>query len=262
MTQELIEHFTYVSKFYKKSAASSFNSKHAIRKYLSNLDLNEKWVFSREQEFRFFSALHFLKYRIQKAIKRNRTDQSLKWMNKYMEIRNKITTANIGLAYKMCMSAYFDRFKKDADEMIATATECLFRCVDFFDPWTKFKFSTYASNSIFRQIYREHIDKNRHFVNQSSYSEDMSFDDFISIDSNDFETPIDGVENIKYILKNNVAELDDREQRVVNELFGFFNKKDNNLKQLGKEMHMSHETVRLIKESALKKLRDSLALAS
>ena len=88
----------------------------------------------------------------------------------------------------------------------------------------------------------ENMDEDIDYETQDAYIDENSYDDFKS-------------EELKKVIYSMINCLTEKEQYVITEYFGLATKKGITLEEIGKNMGLTKERVRQIKEKALKKLR-------
>src|SRR5262245_19309236 len=111
------------------------------------------------EENLLFRQLHFCGYFLSKVYKSANktptvTSRKLyaKWVQRYHQIRTRLTEGNLGLVYDLIGRSRFENL--DREEMTSEGMMALLRAVDTFDPWRGFRFSTYACNAILRSFAR------------------------------------------------------------------------------------------------------------
>ena len=143
------------------------------------------------------------------------------------------------------------------DDLLSEGIACLMNAVEKFDFDRGFRFSTYATmavrRDVFRSITRSHRDKTR-FATGASEILDQQLND---------ETPEErtesGLRKIDSSIVQMLSHLDDREQFIVKARYGFI---DIGMKptysKLGEKLGISKERVRQLQLRAMNKLRDSI----
>jgi len=155
----------------------------------------------------------------------------------------------------------------DYNELVSEGNFALLRSIDKFDCSRGFKFSTYACRAILKSFSRVAMKAARYrgqfptefdpFLEKSDYH-DRKRDDTASL----------CVQEIRDILSENRAALNEMEQTVIRERFALTSGQDGSvrpktLEQVGQLIGVTKERVRQIQNKALKKIRmtleDSLA---
>ncbi|MCG3138150.1 MAG: RNA polymerase sigma factor RpoS [Phycisphaerae bacterium] len=177
----------------------------------------------------------------------------LRWYKQYFEIRDRLINANMGLVFDLLSKNRFTNV--EYDEIRSEGLMALLRAVDTYDPWSGFRFSTYACNAILRAFSRSALmESKRYHLRAASYEPHMEPD---QSDDLRHDEQLDYLaERVTSALKDDLAELNDTERFVLQERFPLHEQaKRATLKMVGEKMHISKERVRQIQESALNKLR-------
>jgi len=189
----------------------------------------------------------------------------LAWTYRAMEAREVIAGVNMPLVLAMAKRTRLASL--DYNELVSEGNFALLRSIDKFDCARGFKFSTYACRAILKSFSRVAMKAARYrgqfptefdpFLEKSDYS-DRKRDDTASL----------CVEEIRDILSENRAALNDMEQTVIRERFALTGGRDGGirpktLEQVGQLIGVTKERVRQIQNKALRKIRmtleDSLA---
>lgn len=192
-----------------------------------------------------FVALQTCAYRASRG-----KDRDL-WEKRWRAIREYIVDANLGLAFSML--SRFRRSDIDWEEQRSEALFALLRAVDGFNPWSGFRFSTYACSAIARSLiqWARKSGKHRWLLNLE--------------DDGQFERPEQGdpwydahSDRLRHALKSNLGQLTAREAIVLGWRFPLNGGLSMTLGQIGSVIGLSKERVRQIQEDALSKLRNVL----
>jgi len=165
------------------------------------------------------------------------------------KIKRLIADCNIRLTYIAASKLYVV-----ASEHFSLAYETLCKSVDRFDTKYGFAFSTYATQSIYKNMVKERFqDKNYEFDNKMSSiiheMPDERCDPTLDIDNKaDYSSVVPHLQR-----------LSTKENTIIMGYFGLDGEKKT-LKQLGKQLNCSQEYIRQMKDKALGKLRSSIGL--
>ncbi len=248
MNEQVVE----TSTLFNKDKEELFKEEGATQRFLEPVDLYNHFpsqFFSSDlsnlsDEKQFFEALHFVRYRLAQAIQhhqeRDNSQRVEYWYKLATILRNRITSANMGLIYgcmkRTCMSL-------DSDTMLSAGSAALLRAVEKYNPWFGNKFSTYACRSILHRF--------------SSHAKKR---DWTGYDIADLEPQeIDSDEDVE-LRKDRVqaaiklAELTTRERNII--LLRFY--KGERLVDVGETYNLSKERIRQIQIKALDKIRSVL----
>ena len=216
-----------------------------------------------KEERDLFCRMNYLKYRanaIRSTLNENRPsvrklEQIGQLLAKANEIRNHIVHANTRLVVSI-VKKFADQLNP-FDDLLSEGIACLMNAVEKFDFDRGFRFSTYATmavrRDVFRSITRSHRDRAR-FATGATEILDQRLND---------ETPEErtevGLRKIDTGLSQMLSRLDDREQFIVKARYGFI---DIGMKptysKLGEKLGISKERVRQLQLRAMNKLRDSI----
>ena len=136
----------------------------------------------------------------------------LKWYDKYIELRGKIATGNMGLVLAMAKYSHYPDV--EFTDLISEGSMALLRASDKFDCTRGFQFSTYACKAILKSFSRA---ANRHYRYRSFFPAQLD----TSIEKDDYleklrkDNYTDRVSQIGVIFRNNTAKLSGVEESVV-----------------------------------------------
>jgi len=222
--------------------------------------LCETPLLSREEEHDLFRRMNFLKYRansLRATVRPNHADAAtLDRIDDHLHraelIRDHIVRANMRLV--MSIVKRFANQKHSFDELLSDGTNSMMKAVDKFDYDRGFRFSTYATRAVTRELYRS-IERSHHHRTRFSTNTEESLD--YSVDSNSSkhdQRPCD--QQLYRSLREMIAKLDDREQLVVAGRFGLDNSgRKSTFVAIGAALGISKERARQLGERAMKKLR-------
>ena len=196
--------------------------------------------FTAQEETDIFTALHFVKFKINTAKRKTK-----KWPVLYYAIRNRVISANMGLV-TVCIKR--SKMTYDHDTMHSEGYEALLRAADGFDPWRGVKFSTYACWAILRNFTRplrkKSITISEADLNQLPVNKETQDDSGIYI------------ELINKMIEGN--KMSDTEKKIIIQRFGLNGNTPQTLKEVGKELDYSPERVRQIQLLTINKMRGIL----
>jgi len=240
---------------YNKQHAHEFGRKGAIKKFLDPIGLYDKPLtpdFSRdetrltaEEEGQMFRAFHFVKFRLCRARQDGKRVDF--WYQMFTALRNRLVSANTGLIYECMRKSSRAAAFRDKTEFISAGSMTLIKSVENFDPWRKFRFSTYACRALMHQF--SHVAT--HLTRPPALDiTEADAPDLSSITNDEVDLIID---RMQVALEN--TELTQQEREIVQMRF-FDNKK---LFEVGDHFGFTKERARQIQEIALRKLKKSLA---
>lgn len=177
--------------------------------------------------------------------------ESAQWLDRWKRLRDYIVEQNLGLVYTMIL-----RFKAkhlDWDEQRSEAYLAMVRAVDGFNPWSGFRFSTYACNAITRSLI--HLSKR---TNKYRARFPLEHEAWL-----ERPTRSDGwaelfADRLRRALENNLGELTEREAVVLGWRFPLRGGRSLTLGEIGDAIGLSKERARQIQDQALNKLREVL----
>ena len=215
---------------------------------------HDRWPDGPASQQMLFQAMHACAYRAVQADRAgNKELLRQRWAARWRTIREHIVKQNIGLVYKTL--AKFDTTRLDADSLLSDGMYALGRAVDRFDPWRGYHFSTYACNSIIRAMMRS---KRREARYREAYPIQYEPDFEQPERSHQVETDL-YLERLQMILRDNSAELTPVEWGVLHRRFLRDGNRQPTFEAIGDEIGLCKERIRQIQNTALSKLRASLA---
>ncbi|MDG1895360.1 MAG: sigma-70 family RNA polymerase sigma factor [Fuerstiella sp.] len=180
-------------------------------------------------------------------------DDIERMLSEATEVRNHIVRANARLVVSIAR-----RFKHAADafdEMISTGNLVLIKAVERFDYSRGFRFSTYATHSVQRELYRSSGKRQKLRLTEVSTAPE------ILLESVEDRSDVQGYEEqdrrVDYVRSLIEKVLPERERRVVISRFGLESDTGKTLREIGDVMGLSKERVRQLQLRALKRLQDS-----
>ena len=223
-----------------------------------------------DQEKHLFLRLNYCRFRVMqilcsfigKRLTGPAARELVRWENDTVATRAAIVRANVPLVLAMAKRTRLTGV--DFADLISEGNLALLRSVDKFDVKRGFKFSTYACRAILKSFSRVASRTARyrgHFPTE--YDPTLERSDFIEQKRVGVEE--DCVEELKSILGDNLANLNDVEQRVIRARFALDQLHDERvppraktLEQVGQMIGVTKERVRQIQNKALHKLRHVL----
>ena len=212
-----------------------------------------------QQEVDLFCWLNYYKYRANalrsqlnpKRPSRKKIDNIELWVERANQIRNHIIRSNTRLVISIVKKAADE--KNPFDELLSEGISCLIRVVDKFDFDRGFRFSTYATRAVQREVWRliqrNHRDRQRWATGIS--------DTFDHSESRELADRIDELtwKRLTHEMGEILQLLDDREAHIVRERFGMNSAgKKRTFQSLGEELGVCKERVRQLEIRAMKKL--------
>jgi len=231
------------------------------------LDTPEGAVLTADQERAMFKQYNYCRYRVAKlagsgngqAAGLGRLRELVEWYQKVLELRDQLVNANMPLVLAMAKRTRLSNV--DFSELISEGNMALLRAIEKFDVSRGFKFSTYGCRAILKAFSRASMKQNRYRQRfPAEFDPDMEKSDFLESRREDLET--DCVEQLREIIRRNVADLSDAEQVVIRERFAISDLVDEELpktlEQVGRIIGVTKERVRQIQNKALSKIREAL----
>jgi len=218
-------------------------------------------LLSPERERDMFRRLNYLKYRANSlrvtvnAERPNertldRIDQLLRLATR---VRNQIVHANIRLVVSIVKQ--FADERNSFDDLLSEGISCLIKAVEKFDFDRGFRFSTYATRAVRREVFRLVQRQYRERVRFTTGTSDVLSQQLTT------ETSPERTEaswnHIDQSIGKLMASLDQREQFIVQARFGFHDLGEKpTFQRLGELLGVSKERVRQLEQRALGKLRE------
>ena len=212
------------------------------------------------EEIAAFRRMNYLKYRantIRSSLdadrpNRDKLDMIDRLLQKATRIHDHIVRANVRLVISVAKK-YIDTHNT-FDDLFSEGIMSLLRAVDKFDVDRGFRFSTYATTAIRRQLYNYKTRDGRRRSTFHTNSEQPLLDSaFGAEEVTHRET---AVITVNAALTEMLAHLDEREQIIVSGRFGLETSgKKVTFSSLGQKLNISKERARQILEQAVRKLR-------
>ncbi len=221
-------------------------------------------LLSKEQEFFIFRKFNYFKYMSFKHYKAYELDQTseneqktLYYHQKSISLRNFLVRCNTRLAAKV-LKKRKDYYGDNINDLISDCFINIIKAVDGFDFRRGFKFSTYCIWVLMNNTLREHASDKKFYESFSTNLDSGFFGE--KIDENDFNASVsfenaEGVNtDIKKILQI-IKEKDEREYFVLVNCFGLLGQSKRTLKEISKDLKLTKERVRQIRENSIKYLK-------
>lgn len=230
----------------------------SLPSYLARLC--ETPLLSREEEQSLFRRMNLLKFRANALRSGIRVDDpdaaTLDQIDDLLaragHIRNHIVRANMRLVISIVKGFANQNFS--FDDLLSDGTACMMKAVDKFDYDRGFRFSTYATRAVRRELYRT-MEKLRQQRVRFATNSDESLDNS-GRGSTEEQLPRPTAQQLYRSLCDMIGKLDERERLVVKLRFGI---EDGGTKttfvEVGKTLGVSKERARQIGERAMNKLR-------
>lgn len=267
-TAEYVDH-----NLFKKSNAEKllFGSKNLSSERLAGeetpadeLVSGDTVTLNTSQEILLFQRFNYARLQMASVIERYRgksmsiegLKELLLWGSRATASRAQIVQSNIPLVLAMAKRTRLSGL--DFNELISEGNFALLRSVDKFDCSRGFKFSTYACRAILKSFSRVALRTSRYRGRfPTEFDPTLEKSDFVDRKRDNVEA--DCVEEIRDILQQNRADLNDMEQTVIRERFALDNGPDQTkpktLEQVGELIGVTKERVRQIQNKALRKIR-------
>ena len=216
-----------------------------------------------DQEVTLFLQLNYARYKTCQ-IRRHLLSQSswtkktvlelLEWNNLQLHARSQIVTANMGLVLAMAKKVDFPGI--EFTDLISEGSMALLRASDKFDFARGFKFSTYDCRAIFKGFSRT-AKQNYRYRRRFPAQWDIALEKDDHLNQLREEDHYNGVDEVRMIFKDNIADLSRVEQSVIEMRFSLKPKqiKPLTLKQVGDKLGLTKERIRQIQNKALAKMR-------
>ncbi len=207
-----------------------------------------------------YSKLRLCK--LQRLIKKNgltrkRADEVLEWHRRFEHFREYLVRTNLALVLAMAKRTRLGDV--DFAEIVSEGNMALIRAVDKFNVDKGFKFSTYACRAILKAFSRTALKSNRHKSRfPVEFEPDMEKSDWQDRRRGAVEE--DCIDELKAIVKENLADLSQVEQTVIRRRFNWEQEEEHplTLEEVGRIIGVTKERVRQIQNKALAKIRSVL----
>ena len=228
-----------------------------------NIRVLPSTLLNSEDEKTLFMQMNYARHKL--CQRRRRLQRQSRWSKKevsplldwdklQLECRSKIVASNMGLVLSMVQRVTYPGV--EFSDLISEGSMALLRSVEKFDCDRGFKFSTYACRSILKGFSRA-AKQNYRYRSLFPAQLDTALEKDNSTDADRMETHEELVDEVKAIVRDNLADLSDVEQQVVKLRFSLNEEQDSplTLKEVGKRLCLTKERIRQIQNNALSKLR-------
>ena len=204
-----------------------------------------------------YSKLRLCK--LQRLIKKNgltrkRAEEVLEWHRRFEHFREYLVRTNLALVLAMAKRTRLGDV--DFAEIVSEGNMALIRAVDKFNVDKGFKFSTYACRAILKAFSRTALKSSRHKSRfPVEFEPDMEKSDWQDRRRGAVEE--DCIDELKAIVKENLADLSQVEQTVIRRRFNWEQAEEHplTLEEVGRIIGVTKERVRQIQNKALMKIR-------
>lgn len=220
-------------------------------------------LLSAEEEMDLFRSMNYLKFRanaLRSSLNANRPsvrklEQIEALLSRANAIRNEIVSANTRLIVSIVKK--FSDEKNPFDDLLSEGISSLMKVVEKFDYDRGFRFSTYATMAVRREIYRliqrSQRRRTRFVTGQPAVLEDQEATTEGCLQSEAQLAKVDG--HVEKLFDH----LDDREKFIVGARYGFVDLGTKaTFSNLGRSLGISKERVRQLELRAVEKLRNTI----
>lgn len=167
-------------------------------------------------------------------------------------IRNRIVGANVRLVISIVKT--FADAKNPFDELASEGILSMMHAVEKFDYDRGFRFSTYATRAIRRNLYRLLVQRQKDRTRWSNPTTDLALE--LSDERNQSAISEQRWTELQYHLKRMLQQLDPRERQIVRARFGMEKSgKVQTLQALARSLGVCKERVRQLEKRAIEKLQ-------
>ena len=222
-------------------------------------------LLTKQQETLLFLRFNFAKFKLanmirlinKKGFTLRRCRDLLKWHRVSLELRQQLAEMNLAMVLGIVHKYNHSNAHND---MVSIGNTSLMRAIEKFDTDKGNKFSTYAWRAVQRAVFRE---RQVNALHQHTFP--VQFDPTKELEyqtkSKDVEQckRHDNIEAIRYIIDNNLAKLDLREQEIIRLRF-FAERPDGTrfgLQEIGHKFGVSRTCIQLVERKALLKIQDA-----
>ena len=208
-----------------------------------------------EEEQDLFRRMNYLKYRSNALRSRlnpdrpnlRHMDDIERMLSEANDIRNHIVQANTRLV--VSIARRFQYSVNAFDEMISTGNLILIKAVERFDYSLGFRFSTYATHSVQRELYRSVGKRHKRRLTEVSTAPEILLDSVE--DHSDAQAWEEQDRKVEYVRSLIEKVLPEREQQVVISRFGLQSGQEKTLREVGEDMGLSQERIRQLQLRAV-----------
>lgn len=220
-------------------------------------------LLSPPEERDLFCRMNYLKYRanaIRSTLNDKRPsvrklDEIKQLLDKANELRNRIVHANTRLVVSIVKAFASD--SNPFDDLLSEGIACMLKAAEKFDFDRGFRFSTYATMAVRREVFRSINRSHRNRTRFATGATDI-LDQQLNAEPPEERTE-SALRKISSDISRMLTRLDDREQFIVKARYGLI---DIGMKptfsKLGEKLGVSKERVRQLELRAMNKLRDAI----
>ncbi|MEN1679425.1 MAG: sigma-70 family RNA polymerase sigma factor [Planctomycetota bacterium] len=217
-------------------------------------------LLTHEEERELFRWMNYFKFRanaLRSRLDRNpeKLDEAEACIAKGERLRNYLLQANIRLV--LSIARKFADARNSFDDLLSQGIASLMHAVEKFDFDRGYRFSTYATCAVRRDLYRLVMSRKKDLQRYTTGSAEQ-------LDSTaDEREPLDPNAEAEWKMLSSavgemIGQLDDREQFIVRKRYGLEGSvKKVSYSSLGRELGISKERVRQLANRAMEKLRES-----
>jgi RNA polymerase sigma factor (sigma-70 family) len=234
------------------------------------LSLTAGQTLTTDQERHLFLRLNYCRYRVMRILREFRerrlsasaAGELLRWDRHAKQTRGEIVRLNVPLVLAMAKRTKLPAV--DHADLVSEGNLALLRSVDKFDCSRGFKFSTYACRAILKSFSRVAA-RTARYRGRFPTEFEPSLEKSHHVEQKRRDLEEDCVDELRSILGQNLAKLNDIEERVIRARFALDGEvtepdasKAKTLEQVGEMIGVTKERVRQIQNKALDKLRVAL----
>ncbi|MFO0974438.1 MAG: sigma-70 family RNA polymerase sigma factor [Phycisphaerae bacterium] len=175
------------------------------------------------------------------------------WLERSSQVKSQIVQANLRLVISIAKRHVRGGALLSLFELVSDGNLALMRAVDKFDVSRGFKFSTYASWAIMRHFARSlpvELARERRF--RTGQEQSMAAAGAAPVELHEANDQ----EKLRETLRRGLDQLDARERAIIEHHFGLADgRRGRPLEEIGRELGISKERARQLKERALVRLR-------
>lgn len=219
-------------------------------------------LLSPEEERELFRRMNFCKYRANalrsRLSRRNPDADKVREIDDYLRraerLRNHIIQANVRLV--MSIARKFGDARNGFDDLLSCGLASLMHAAEKFDFNRGYRFSTYATCAVRRDLYRYVMNRKRDSQRFSTGADELIGGSAAA--SEDAEELTEAAwRRLSGSLREMIAQLDERERFIVTHRFGLEGDgKRASYSRLGERLGISKERVRQLANRAMEKLRE------
>lgn len=224
-------------------------------------------LLNKEQEYHMFRLFNFYKYKAYVFYNRfiqtdlpKMQEKAILFFQKSIDMRNFIVRCNTRLAAKV-LKKRKDFYGENVNDLISDCFLNIIKAVDGFDFRRGFKFSTYCIWVLMNNTLREHSQDKRFYDTCCTNIDNAFFSE--KIDENEFNASLsfentEGVSSDIGKILEIIKQKDEREYFVLVNCFGLLGKSKRTLKEISKDLNLTKERVRQIRENSIKYLQGEI----